>query len=290
MATDRAMRHDEVRRSLRRLDLYYHSLRLVGERLVAQVGDSAVNPSDALYERSLQLSEESLRVLRGMTEYLNEQDVDLLASAVNQVDLALRRASQAGKHTMHMVNVWRVIEVTDDFVARIAGDYGYERLSEAVPVETTERDDKIADEVMELFADYEDAMATKTERRESAVPPFSHGVVRWRGSQLFYVQRTEDRARWIELDTNFEKRGVTEEEGGVETSEARTIDGFPITLTVDLDVDENQVDVYLRSQWGRERYASGYEIAAELAGKMKRAGGTADKSSPGVDDSSSFTP
>lgn len=257
---------------MRRLDLYYHSLRLVGERLVAQAGESSVNPSDALYERSLQLSEESLSVLRGMTDYLDQQDVDLLKSALNQVDLALRRASQAGKHTMHMVNVWRVIEVTDDFLTSIAGEYGYERLSEGVPAETMQRDDSIADDVIKLFADYEDAMSTKTERSESTAPPFSHGVVRWRGSQLFYVQRTEDGARWIELDPNFERRGVTEGAGGVETSEARMIEGFPITLMLDLAVDENEVDIYLRSQWGRERYASGYEIAAELAAKDVKKG------------------
>ncbi len=258
---------------MRRLDLYYHSLRLVGERLVAQAEEASVKPSDALYQRSLQLGEESLGVLRGMTEYLDEQDVDPLESAVNQVGLALRRASRARKHTMHMVNVWRVIEVMDDFLTRIAGQYGYERLSQGVPVEAMRRENSIDDEVIKLFTDYEDAMATKTERSETTVPPFSHGVVRWRGGQLFYIQRTEHGARWIELDPNFERRGVTEGPGGVETSEARMIEGFPITLTLDLDVDENEVDIYIRSQWGRERYASGFEVAAELAAKDVKKGG-----------------
>jgi hypothetical protein len=160
-----------------------------------------------------------------------------------------------------------VIEVSDRFLASIAGNYGYERVSGGVSVETIDRDDSAAAELSKLFEEYEDAMATRAEPRKPTRPPFSYGVLRWRGSQLFYVQRIEDGARWIELDTNFERRGITEEAGEVETSQARTIEGYPITLMLDLVVDEDEVDSYIRSQWGREYYVSGYQIAVETAAK-----------------------
>jgi len=267
MATDKAKRYEEVHRLLIQLDLYHHSLRLVGEDLLAQAGESSANLSGALYERSLQLTEECSSGLRELSDYLDQEDVALLESALNQVDLALRRASRAKTHTTHMVNVWRVIEVSDHFVASIAGKYGYAGLSEGISLETTERDDRTADELARLFAEYEDAMATKSDPSGRSGPPFSHGILRWRGSQLFYVQRIEDGARWIELDPDFERRGITEEAGGVEISEARMIEGYPITLMLDLMVDEDEVDVYIRSQQGREYYVSGYQIAAEMAPK-----------------------
>ncbi|NIN64011.1 MAG: hypothetical protein GTO63_04695 [Anaerolineae bacterium] len=252
---------------MKRLDLYHHSLRLMGEGLLAQAGESSISPSDEPYVRSLQLIEECLSAMQGLGDYLDQEDVALHGSVLNQIDLGLRRASRAKTHTTHTVNVWRVIEVSERFLASIAGNYDYQRLSEAVPRETMDRDDSAADELAKLFAEYEDAMATKAEPRKPARPPFSHGVLRWRGSQLFYVQRIEDGARWIELDTNFERRGITEEAGEVETSEARTIEGYPITLMLDLVVDENKVDRYIRSQWGREYYVSGYQIAVEMAAK-----------------------
>jgi hypothetical protein len=267
MAIDTGERHEQVRQAFRRLDLYHHSLRLVGEGLLAQSRDSSLSPSDPPHVRSLQLIEECLTAMQGLGDYLDREDVALHESALSQIDLGFRRASRAKTHTMHTVNVWRVIEVSDRFLASIAGNYGYERLAEGVPPETVDTDDSAADRLAELFAEYEDAMATKAEPRKPARPPFSHGVLRWRGSQLFYVQRIEDGARWIELDPNFERRGIAEEAGEVETSEARTLDGYPITLMLDLVIDEAEVDRYIRSQWGREYYVSGYQIAAEMAAK-----------------------
>lgn len=267
MAMDTAERHEQVRQALRRLDLYHHSLRLVGEGLLAQAGESSVSPSDAPYVRTLQLIEECSTAMQGLGDYLDQEDVALHESALNRIDLGLRRASRAKTHTMHTVNVWRVIEVSDRFLASIAGNYGYERLAEGVPPETVDRDDSAADKLAELFSEYEDAMAAKAEPRKPTRPPFSHGVLRWRGSQLFYVQRIEDGARWIELDPNFERRGIAVEAGEVETSEARMIEGYPITLMLDLVVEEDEVERYIRSQWGREYYVSGYQIAAEMMAK-----------------------
>ena len=59
------------------------------------------------------------------------------------------------------------------------------------------------------------------------------------------------------MDPNVEPRIIAEEPGGVEVAEARTAEGYPISLMLDMKTDENEVDDYIRSQRGQERYVSG---------------------------------
>ena len=76
--------------------------------------------------------------------------------------------------------------------------------------------------------------------------------------------------RWIELDPDYERSSITEDQDAVETCQARSIGGYPITLRSDLIVDENAVDDYLRSQEGSEYYVSGHQVVRERGGKPGR--------------------
>jgi hypothetical protein len=99
-----------------------------------------------------------------------------------------------------MVNIWRVIEATELLLNDMAEKYGYPRLSEQTALELTEGQRSKAAELAKLFEEYEDVMTTRASAPGPGGPPFANGILRWRGSQLFYVERTEDAARWIELD------------------------------------------------------------------------------------------
>lgn len=260
---DKEQRHDEVRKALTQLDLYHHSLKLVGHKLLSEAEGSRAGATGPLYEQSLRLSNDYYGAMRDLCDLLDSEDVDPCRSTLEQLDLAMRRASQAKSRTLHMVNIWRVIEAGDQFLAGIAHRYGYVRLSEETSLGTDEEDQKKAAELAELFEQYEEAMATRPVRAKPSGPPFSHGILHWRRSQLFYVEKVEDGARWIELDPDYERRSMTDDQVGVELAQARTIEGYPITLRLDLLVDENDVDSFIQSQEGSEYFVSGAQVAKE---------------------------
>lgn len=270
MASETEKRFEEVRKSLRRLDLYHHSLKLVGDKLVSEAAETPARTSDALHERSLQLSRDCTEVIQELCRLLDQDDVDACQSVLNQVDLAARRAAQAKTPTLHMVNIFRAIEASDQFLAGVAKKYGYERVFGETESEASDREDTKAAELAKLFAEYESAIATRSDGHKHLAPPFSHGVLRWRESALFYVETVEDGVRWIELDPDYEMQGVAEDSEEVEIFEARTIEGYPITLVLDATVDEDELESYILSQRGQEYFVSGFQVVREGDGKGSR--------------------
>jgi peptide/nickel transport system permease protein len=122
--------HPELRKCLARLDLYQHSLRLVGHKLAADAGVSTSAVSDPLYEKSLQLGEDCSTVLRGLRDCLDAQDVRQWESTLERVDQAVSRAGHSREHTLVLVNVWRVVEAVEQFLGGVAVRYGYTTLSD----------------------------------------------------------------------------------------------------------------------------------------------------------------
>ncbi len=263
MAKENGKRYGEIRQSLTQLDLHHHSLSRLGHKLVSEATKPVTGSSAALYAQSLQLSKDCFRTIHDLCENLDKEDLDSCQSVLNRLDLAIHRASQARTPTLCIVNIWRVIEAIEQFLTGIVDKYGYVRLSEEVAPQTTEEQNSEAAELARLFAEYRDSMATKPDTPEYVAPPFSHGVLRWRDKRLFYVERIEDGARWIELDPDYEREGVVDEQEAIELVRARTIEGHPITLRLDLIVDEFEVDNYVRSQMGSEYFVSGYQISGE---------------------------
>lgn len=272
MAREKEQQYEAIRKSLTQLDLHHHSLKRVGRKLATEAAKPSVASSGALYEQSLQLGKGSTKIIHDLCQRLSEEDLDSCESALNRVDLAIRRASQAKSPTLCMVNVWRVIEATEQLLTGIAHKYDYVRLSEEAALEVPEGEETKAAELDKLFEEYEEVMATKIGIPKPAGPPFSHGILHWRGSQLFYVERIEDGARWIELDPDYERQGSVYEEEAAEIVRARTIEGYPITLSLDLMVDENEIDNYLVSQIGAEYFVSGAQIAEEGEKRRGRKG------------------
>ncbi len=263
MAKENGRRYGEIRDSLTQLDLHHHSLSTLGQKLVSEATKPATASSAALYEQSLQLGNDCLRIIHDLCENLDKEDLDSCQSALNRVDLAINRASQARTPTLCMVNIWRVIETIEQFLTGIAEKYGYVRVSEEASPQTTEEQKSEATELARLFAEYRESMATKPDTPKYEAPPFSNGVLHWRDKRLFYVERIEDGARWIELDPDYEREGVVDEQEAIELVRASTIEGHPITLRLDLMVDEFEVDNYVRSQMGSEYFVSGYQISGE---------------------------
>lgn len=253
--------------TLTRIDLYHHSLKMAADKLIAQIGSAeGADASVELRERSLELGRECSDVLGSLRGLVNEDERGPVDSALDTVDLALTRASGASNETLHLLNIWRVVEATERLVSVLGDRHGYESISgESVPVVNDEREVK-GTRLVRLFAEYEDAMAREPSPVAEGGPPFEHGILQWRGNQLYYVQRVEDGARWVELDPDSEPRVIGEERGGVEIAEARSVEGYPLNLMLDVNLDANVVDEYIRSQTGHEYYVSGYQVAAESQG------------------------
>lgn len=273
MAREKERRYGEVRQSLTQLDLYCHALKLLGQKLVAHPEKAPASADPALYEESLQLGSDASSLIEDLCKRVEGEDVELCRSTLSRVDLAIHKASRAKTPTLHMVNIWRLIEACEQFMNSIAHKYGYERLFEGAGLETSDGEERRTAELAQLFSEYEKAMAERVRAPKPMGPPFSHGILRWHGSQLFYVERVEDGARWIELDPDYERSSIIEDQEAVQISEARSIRGHPITLRLDLIVDENAVDDYLRSQKGSEYYVSGYQVVKERGGKGGRSRG-----------------
>jgi peptide/nickel transport system permease protein len=123
-------RRPEVHRWLAHLDLYQHSLRLVGHKLVSEGPTSSAALSRPLCERSLQLGEDCSTTLRHLKDRLDSEDVGECESTLRMVDLAVSRASQTSEPTLFVVNLWRVVETVEHFLDRVAVKYGYTTLSD----------------------------------------------------------------------------------------------------------------------------------------------------------------
>jgi hypothetical protein len=264
-----------VQKALTQLDLYHHSLRLVGEEMVLQVsGDSSSNPLDELHKRSVGLIDEGHKQLVELADYLRPEDLDVWQTALNRIGLAARRLARANRQTLIVLNTWRAIEAADEFLSAVSPHYGHERPGTGAGLEVVEEEEDEAATLERLFAEYEDTMAAMASVGTRPGPPFEVGVLRWRGSQLFWVERVEDGVRWVELDPDHELRRVAQERGGVEVAEAKTIEGYPITLLLDTEIAESEVDAYIREQKGVEYFVSGYQVASEQrhkrGGQVKR--------------------
>jgi hypothetical protein len=260
-----------VQKALTQLDLYHHSLRLVGEKMVSRApGDSSSKPLGELHERSVALVDEGHKQLVELADHLRPEDLGVWQTALNRVGVAARRLARAKTQTLIVVNTWRAIEAADDFLAAVSPHYGHERLGMGAELALVEEEEGEEGTLERLFAEYEDTMAAMASVGSQPGPPFSFGVLRWRGSQLFYVERVEDGVRWVELDPDHDLRSVGQEPGGVEVAEGRSIEGYPITLLLDTEIAENEVDAYIRGQKGIEYFVSGYQVASEQ--KHRRGG------------------
>jgi hypothetical protein len=259
-----------IQKTLTQLDLYHHSLRLVGEKMAAEPSEVDASELTGLQDRTLQLVNGIVELLAGLGDLLADEDLHSWQSLVNRIAVASSRVSRAKARSLVMVNTWRVIEAVDGFLAHVSPRYGYARVGVPLGLVTGAEDGSEASALDRLFAEYEDTMAAETVVEPVAGPPFRFGVLRWRGSQLFYVERAEDSARWVELDPDEDARSLGEEPGGVETAEARTIEGYPIRLMLDVEIDEHELDAYMHSQKGLEYFVSGYQVASEQ--ERKRGG------------------
>jgi hypothetical protein len=272
MVTEEARRSEDIAKSFRQLDLYQHSLRNLGEELILRARDPAAGQPAELVDKSLRLAQDCSGLIEGLETLLEAEDTAAARTAVRRVDEAIGKATRAGTPTLQMVNIWRVVEATDEFLSSLAGKYGYTRLASELEAGLIEGTQSQGAELARLFEEYENAMATTPGGAGQLEPPFEFGILRWRGTQLFYVERVEDGARWIELDPNHEPQTTGQEGGGAEIAQARTIEGHQIELMLDLETDESEVDDYIRSQRGSEYYVSGYQVVAEKQGLGGRQG------------------
>jgi hypothetical protein len=265
MPIDGNSRYDQIQELLTKLDLSYHSLRLVGQNLVSQVAGSSTSLYSDLYTKSVQLSKECSTAISDVSSLLGEQVLGLRESTLNRIALAMRRASKAKSDTLRAVQVWRVIETTDQYLASVAPKYGYVRLSQETALEEIQKRADRDAQLVQVFREYHHAMSKGENSDASPTVPFSHGILRWRGRQLYYGQRFGDGVRWIELDPDYERKTIVQEqkEEGVELLEAKTIEGYTIELRLDPKVDESMVSSYLRRQKLSPYIASGAQIAEE---------------------------
>jgi hypothetical protein len=270
MVTDEYGRSEDMTKSFRQLDLYHHSLRNLGEELVLQAREPVARPPAELLARCLRLAQDCSELIQGLEGLLGGEDTATARSAVQRVGQAIRRATSAGTPTLHMVSIWRVVEATDEFLSSLAPKYGYTRLTAELEGGLTDAGETNGDQLASLFAEYGNAMSTTPDGAGELGPPFMFGILRWRGTRLFYVERVEDGARWIELDPNHEPQITGQEATGAELVQAHTIEGHQIELLLDSETEETEVDAYIRSQTGSEYYVSGYQVVAERQGKGGR--------------------
>lgn len=184
MAKVQNARSAELQRELAHLDLYHHSLRLVGRKLAARSTEASAEARGALYERSLELGEECATALRGLRGNLRSEDLSHCDVALRGVTLAVRRASLARGHTLFLVNVWRTVEAVERFLARVAVNYGYTTISDTVVLEGATAAPSAAAQPPPGVGPYQRAIPTRAE----SVGPLSvaswPAIPRWRLRQL----------------------------------------------------------------------------------------------------------
>jgi peptide/nickel transport system permease protein len=184
MARDDGRKHKEIGQSLAHLDLHYNSLRLLGQKLLSESSTSVGASSGALYERTLQLSKECSLILQLLKEQLDRQDADLCTSTLNRVDLAVDRASQAQRPTLHTVNVWRVVTAVGEFLDVVSGKYGYETLLErTIPQQAGVGEARARKGASSLQADGRAVAPKAPAIRPLALPTFRR-LPRWRMIRL----------------------------------------------------------------------------------------------------------
>ncbi|NIN69391.1 MAG: ABC transporter permease subunit [Anaerolineae bacterium] len=184
MARHYSRKYNEIRQSLAHLDVHYHSLRLLGQKLLSESSTSVGASSGALYARTLQLGKECSLILQLLNRQLDPEDVDLCASTLNGVDLALNKASQMPGATLYTVNVWRVITAVGEFLAVISGKYGYQTLSESATLEQAGvREARVGKAASSVQAEGRLVAPKLPAIKPLALPTF-RGVPRWRVRRL----------------------------------------------------------------------------------------------------------
>ncbi len=174
----------EIRQSLAHLDIHYHSLRLLGQKLLPESSTPVGASSGALHERTLQLSRECSLILQLLNRQLDSEDVERCVSTLNGVDLAVDRASHATRSTLHTVNIWRVITAVEEFLDAISGKYGYETLSERkIPERAEVGEAEAGRAASSLQAERRAAVAKLPAIKPLALPTF-RGFPRWRVRRL----------------------------------------------------------------------------------------------------------
>jgi peptide/nickel transport system permease protein len=184
MAGTESRQRGELRRWLAHLDLYQHSLRLVGHRLASDATASSAVLSGTLCERSLQLGEDCATTLRRLTDRLDSEDIGKCEATLNRVDLAVSRASRTSEHTLFMVNVWRVVEAVDQFLGTVAVKYGYTTLSERMTLVEETAAKAGAAPFTPGYGQYEQvARARRVAARPVSIPAL-RGIPGWRVRRL----------------------------------------------------------------------------------------------------------
>jgi peptide/nickel transport system permease protein len=184
MARGDDARFDEVQRELAYLELYQHSLRLIGRKLAARSNEASAEMRGALYERSLQLAEECATALRGLVGKLRSEDLGHLDVALRAVTLAVRRASQASGHMLFAINVWRVVEAVERFLTEVAANYGYATLAETVALDRATAAPGAAAPAAPEVAAYQQAWARPAESVEPLPVASWRSIPRWRLRRL----------------------------------------------------------------------------------------------------------
>ncbi len=177
-------RQGELCRRLAHLDLYHHSLRLMGQKLVSSSTDASAEAAGAPYSRSLQLAEDCSAALRFLKERLDSEDIGPCESTLSGVDLAVHRASQAKGHTQFLVNVWRVVEAVEQLLETVAVKYGYTTLAERAVVGGDSTVGDAAAPFVPDFGRYEQAMVVEAEALKPMPMPRFAAFPRWRAREL----------------------------------------------------------------------------------------------------------
>ena len=169
---------------LAHLDLYHHSLRLLGQKLASSSDADSASSSGALYERSLQLGADCSVALRRVRERLDSEDMGSCESALTTIDLAVRRASQAKGHTQFMVNVWRVVEAVEQFLEKVAVKYGYTTIAERTASGGAPAAGTGAAPFAPGFGRHGQVMAAEAETLRPVSVPILRAIPRWRAKRL----------------------------------------------------------------------------------------------------------
>jgi peptide/nickel transport system permease protein len=184
MAAQPKEEHEQIRKTLRRLDLHHHSLKYVGQKLAAEAAKPPPAWSGALHDRSLRLSKDCLSVLQDLCDHVEKEDVASCQSALKRIDLAVKRASNAETHASYTASIWRVVDANERFLTSAAEKYGYVTLSERIELEPVGVQEGRADELAEPSAVYEKAVRAEMDfSRPAAIPSF-RALPRWRAGRL----------------------------------------------------------------------------------------------------------
>jgi peptide/nickel transport system permease protein len=184
MAGIESSHHGELRKCLAQLDLYQHSLRLLGQELVAHAGTSSAVVSGPLYEKSLQLGEDCSMALHRLRDRLDAEDVCHCESTLERVDQAVNRAGLSKEHTLLVVNVWRVVEAVEQFLGRVAVRYGYTTLSERMTVAEEAAVKAGGAPFAPCLGSYVQATSVEREAPRQVSIPAWRAIPRWRTRRL----------------------------------------------------------------------------------------------------------